>query len=113
MLYENEKETGSAYISRHNYILEKWIVLLVIPIENDWHYLATTKLSSLIRGKTSKHHGDYYLNCLYSFAKENSLNLKKKYIKVNLKIKIFMELFCQPKNDILQFNQYVKSDKIS
>ena len=24
-----------------------------------------------------------------------------------------MELFCQPKKDILQFNQYVKSDKIS
>ena len=45
--------------------------------------------------------------------KKTSLNLKTKYIKVNLKIKIFMELFCQPKKDILQFNQYVKSDKIS
>ena len=89
MLYENEKETGSAYISRHNYILEKWIVLLVIPSENDWHYLAITKLSSLIRGITSKHHGNYYLNCLYSFAKENKLKSQDKVYKSKLKNKNF------------------------
>ena len=89
MLYENEKETGSAYISRHNYILEKWIVLLVIPSENDWHYLATTKLSSLIRGIKSKHHGDYYLNCIYSFAKENKLKSREKVYKSKFKNKDF------------------------
>lgn len=89
MLYENEKETGSAYISRHNYILEKWIVLLVIPSENDWHYLAITKLSSLIRGITSKHHGNYYLNCLYSFAKENKLKSQDKVYKSKFKNKNF------------------------
>ena len=33
----------------------------------------------------------------------------KKYVK----IKNFVELFCQPpKNNILEFNQYMKSDKM-
>ena len=34
-----------------------------------WHYLAVKKLSTLLRGITSKHHGDFYcLNCLHSFT---------------------------------------------
>ena len=36
-----------------------------------FHYLAVKKLSALLRGITSKYHGDFYcLNCLYSFATE-------------------------------------------
>ena len=39
-----------------------------------WHYLAVKKLSILLRGITSKHHGDFYcLNCLQSFRKEKKL----------------------------------------
>ena len=39
--------------------------------EGRWHYLAVKKLSALLRGITSKHHGDFYcLNCLHSFATE-------------------------------------------
>ena len=35
-----------------------------------WHYLAVQKNSILLRGITSKHHGDFHhLNCLHSFRK--------------------------------------------
>ena len=40
----------------------------------DWHYLAVKKLSTLLRGITSKYHGDFYcLNCLHSFRTESKL----------------------------------------
>ena len=43
----------------------------MIPNEEKWHYLAVKKLSTLLRGIISKHHGDFYcLNCLHSFATE-------------------------------------------
>ena len=36
-----------------------------------WHYLAVKQLSALLKGITSKHHGDFYcLNYLHSFAIE-------------------------------------------
>ena len=39
-----------------------------------WHYLVVKKLSILLRGITSKHHGDFYcLNCLHSFRTEKKL----------------------------------------
>ena len=60
-------------------------------------------LSALLRGVTSKHHGDFYcLNCLHSFATE-------KYVCEN---KDFCEVI-MPSEDaqILEFNQYQKSDK--
>ena len=35
--------------------------------EELWHYLAVKKLSTLLNGITSKHHGDFYcLNYLHS-----------------------------------------------
>ena len=43
-----------------------------------WHYLATKKLSPLLKGITSNHKGDFYcLNCLHSHRIENKL--KKHY----------------------------------
>ena len=43
--------------------------------EGQWHYLAVKKLSTLLRGETYKHHGDFFcLNCLLSFATEKNLN---------------------------------------
>ena len=48
--------------------------------EGLWHYLAVKKLFTLLRGITSKHHGDFYcLNCLHSFSTENKC---KSYGKV-------------------------------
>ena len=37
-----------------------------------WHYIAVKKLSTLLRGITSKHHSDFHcLNCLHSLRTEN------------------------------------------
>ena len=54
------------------------------------------KMFTLLRGLTSKHHGDfYYLNCLHSFRRENK---PKSHEKVN--IKIVVELLCHQKRII-------------
>ena len=61
--------------------IRKWLEILAMQVESKgcqaksegrwWHYLAVKKLSALLRGITSKHHGDFYcLNCLHSFATE-------------------------------------------
>ena len=47
-----------------------------------WHYLAVNKLSTLLRGITSKHDGDFYcLNSLHSFRTENKLKSHEKVCK--------------------------------
>ena len=47
-----------------------------------WHYLAVKKLSTLLRGLTSKHQEDFYcLNCLHSFRTENKLKSREKVCK--------------------------------
>ena len=39
-----------------------------------WHYLALSDLSSLLRGNSSNHYGDFYcLNCFSSYTKKNKL----------------------------------------
>ena len=67
------------------------------------------KISALLRGTTSKHHGDFYdLNCFNSFATEN----KRKSHKKLCKHLDFCDVL-KPSEDtiILEFNQYKKSDK--
>ena len=76
ILYTKEKEICPAYISKINSNSEKQTILLMIPNEEKegWHYLAIKKLSTLLRGITSKHHGDFYcLSYLHSFRAENKL----------------------------------------
>ena len=64
------------------------------------------KISSLLREITSKNKGDFYcVNCLYSFRTKNKLESHKKYVE----IKIFV--VSSEANKILEFNQYLKSDK--
>ena len=47
--------------------------------EEQWHYLALKKLSALLRGITSKHHGNFYCpNCFHSFAIKNKLQSHKR-----------------------------------
>ena len=68
------------------------------------------KLSTLLTGITSKHHGDFYcLNCLHSFRTENKLKSHEKICKNKDFCGIVMPL---EKNYILEFNQYIKSDKM-
>ena len=56
-----------AYISKYNSTHEKQIILLMIPNEKGWHYVAVTKLPDLLRGITSKSNGDFSCFELSSF----------------------------------------------
>ena len=63
-------------------------------------------ISALLRGITSKHHGDFYcLNCLHSFASENKCEPHKKLWKCNIVV---------PSEDtkILELKQHQKSDEV-
>ena len=71
--------------------------------------LQPKKLSTLIRGMNSKHHGDFYcLNCLHSFLTAKKPESHKKLCENKDFCKVIM-----PSEDtkILEFNQYQKSDK--
>ena len=47
-----------------------------------WDYLAVKKLSTLLKGIASKHHGGFYgFNCFPSFKKENKLRYHEKVCK--------------------------------
>ena len=96
-------------VSKHYSNREKQVILLMISDREKWHYLAVRKLSALLRGISSKHHGDFYcLNCFHSFATENKLQSHKKACKYKDFCNVNM-----PSEDtkILEFNQYKKSDK--
>ena len=75
-----------------------------------WNYLAVKKLSALLHKKTSNHKSDFYcLNCLNSFRTENKHKSHEKACK--------NEDFCgieilSGRNKILEFKQYMKSDKM-
>ena len=97
-----KKKIYPAYVSKYNSNHKKQVILLMISngeIREQWetlatqaksegqwwHYVAVKKLSGLLRGITSKHHGDfYYLNCLHSFATEKELNHIKKYVNIKI-----------------------------
>ena len=67
------------------------------------------KLSALLRGETSKHHGDFYcLNCLHSFTVENKGESHEKVCE-NKDFRNIVIPFEDTK--LLEFNQYQKSDK--
>ena len=67
-------------------------------------------MSTLLRRITSKHHGHFYcLNCLHSFRTENKLKSHEKVCKNKDFCGIVMPT---EKNQILKFNQYMKSDKM-
>ena len=68
-------------------------------------------LPTLLRGITSKHYGEFYcLNCLHSFRAENKLKPHDKVCKNKDFCGILMP---SEKDKILEFNQYMKSDKMS
>ena len=47
--------------------------------DNNWHYLAVTRIFGLLRGKTSNHYGDFYcLNCFRPYSTENSFKEHEK-----------------------------------
>ena len=58
-MYANKENMYSAYVSKDNSNCEKEVIILIIPNREGWHYLAVKKLSALLRGITSKHHGGF------------------------------------------------------
>ena len=95
------------YVSKHKSNHEKQVVLLIILNEKKLHYLAVKKLSELLRGITSKHHG--HLPKLPSFF------WNKKKLKFHKKVcenKDFCNVIMPSKDTkILEFNLYQKCDK--
>ena len=81
-----------------------WIQVILLMISNRegrWHYLGVNKLSTLLRGTTSKHNGDFYcLNYFYSFGTETNFNHIKEYVK----IKTFVTFLSSEHTKILEFN---------
>ena len=50
--------------------------------KESWHYLAVKKLTTSLKGITSKHYGDFYcLNCFHFFRTENKLKSHEKLCK--------------------------------
>ena len=112
IFYILKKKICPAVTSKIDSNCEKQIIVLMIPNEEKegWHYLAVQKLSALLHGITSKHRGDFYcLNCLHSFRTKNKLKSHEKVCE--------NKDFCgivtlSEKDNILKFNQYMKSDKM-
>ena len=87
------------------------MILLTTPNkeEEGWHYLAIKIMPALLRGIASKHHGNFYsLNCVHSFRTENKLKSHEKIYKNKDFCGIAMY---SEKDNILEFNQYIKSNK--
>ena len=84
----------------------------MIPNEEKegWHYLDIKTLLALLQGITSKHKGYFYcMKCLHSFRTESKLKSHEKVCQ--------NKDFCgivvpSEKDNILEFNQYMKSDKM-
>ena len=75
--------------------------------------LSCSKKTTLLRRITSKHHGHFYcLYCFCSFRTKNKLSSHEKVCKnEDFWIKDFLD-FSSEKDDILDVNQYMKSDKM-
>ena len=56
VLYTKNEKMYPAYVSKHNLNREKQVILLMIPNEEKWHYLAVKKLLALLGGIKSKHY---------------------------------------------------------
>ena len=105
ILYFKEKEILSAYISNHNWTSDSKRRKRRTALS------CSKKLSTLLRGVTSKHHGHFYcLNCLHSFRTENKLKSHEKVCKN----KDFCAIAMSSKKDkTLDFKYCLKSNKMA
>ena len=75
------------------------------------YYLAVKKLSMLLRGVTSKHHGHFYcLNCFHSCRTENKLKSNEKVCKNKDFCAIAMS---SEKDKTLDFKHCLKYNKMA
>ena len=92
VLYTKKEKIYPPYVSKHNSVREKQVILLIIPNGEGCeaksqglqglqrsHYLAVKQLSALLRGITSQRYNDFCcLNYLHSFRTKNKLESHKK-----------------------------------
>ena len=119
-LFARKEKIYPAYSSKHDSNPEKQVILLMIPNDKKHqvqskgckaniccrHYLAAKKLSALLGGITSKHHGNYYcLNHLHSFATKKKLKLHKNVCKNEDFCNVIM---LSGESKIFEFNQISK-----
>ena len=71
--YDTE-EIRHAHKSKYNVKHKNQVNLLMIIVDEKWHYLVVKELSVLLRRITSKHYGDFYcLNCFHSHSTKDKL----------------------------------------
>ena len=107
-MHIKDKEIFPTNISKINSDCEKQkILLMILNKEKEcWHYLAVKNLPTLLRWITSKRQS-YCLNCLHSFRTEKKLKSHEKVCK-----KRFLWSYnVIRKDNILEFNQHMMSDK--
>ena len=56
----NTEEVRNSCKSKHNLRRANQLILLMTTDGDKWHYVAVKKLSTLLKGKTSKHNGDFH-----------------------------------------------------
>ena len=79
VLYAKKVKICLVYVSKHNSNCENQVIFFMVSNGKGWHCLAVKKLSALLRGITSKHHGDFYCqNYLHIFATENKHQSQQK-----------------------------------
>ena len=72
------KKIYTASVSEHKSNHENHVTFLMAPNREGWNYLAVEKVSALLRGIRSKHHGNlYFLNHLLSFAAKSKHQSRK------------------------------------
>ena len=79
----NTKQIKQAYISKYNHKRDNQVILLMITDDGKkCHYLAVKSTSTLLRGITSNHDGDFYcLNCFHSYRTKETLKKHEKVCK--------------------------------
>ena len=106
----NAKKIRLAYKSKHNFMRENQVVLLMVTEGKKWHYLTVKRVSALLRGITSNHNRDFY--CLICFHSQSTKGKLKKHEKVcndhdNCSVEIPNE-----GSKMLKYNQGEKSLKL-
>ena len=111
----NTKQMRHAYISKYNNKPENKVILLMITdgkrsdrVEK-YHYLVVKTLSTLLKGITSNHDGDFYcLNCFLSYRTKETLKKHKKvcdnhdYCYVKMPSEYEKNIKIQPRRNIIK-----------
>ena len=105
----NTETIRVAYRSEYNHKRKNQVNFLMITDGTKWHYLATTNMSTLLEGKSSNHHRDFYcLNCFNSYTSKNKLKEHEEICNNHNSCRIQMPKCFQK---ILKYNPAEKSLK--